>query len=134
VSSVAPDARQAAVLEGDELWVVDLVRSVPMRLPTDLARQPTTDDAFKGVTDWSSDGRYLVFKGRNAETNLDLWILPRVGELEPGPPHKVGDWDDPDVTSGARLPNGRGALVNVAHDRRPRDIRLILDWTALLGE
>ncbi len=257
VSSVAPDARRAAVVKGDELWVVDLVRSVPMRLATNVASQPTsvwspdgnriafvarhdereeiyiggldgradlvptTDDAFKGVNDWSREGRSIVFWSQNAETNLDLWILPMEGdrkpvpylrgaanesmgkispdgrwlayasdetgeneiyvqsfpepgrkvrisldggifprwsddgrqlrylniarreyvavpvkegeEFEPGPPHKVGDLA-PDVTSGAFLADGRGTLVSVAHDTRPRDIRLILDWTALLGQ
>lgn len=52
-------------------------------------------------------------------------------EFEPGPPRKAGDLF-PDVTSGAILGDDLGALVSVATDQRPREIRLILDWTALL--
>jgi Tol biopolymer transport system component len=257
VSSVAPDGRRAAVLKGEEIWVVDLVRSVPMLFATNLASTPTTvwspdgnriafgakheareeiyiggldgrvdlvpttDDPFKGVSDWSADGRSIVFWAQNAETGTDLWILPMEGdrkpvpylhgvanesmgrispdgrwlayvsdetgqsevyvqsfpepgrkvrisadggvfpvwvdggrrlgyintarrelvavpvtegeEFQPGPESKVADVS-PDVTSGARTRMADGsALVSVATDRRPRDIRLILDWTALLG-
>jgi Tol biopolymer transport system component len=257
VSSVAPDGRQAAVFKGDELWLVDLVRSVPMRFATNLASTPstawspdgkriafvakheereeiyiggtdgraelvpTTDEPFKGVTDWSRDGRTLVFWAQNAQTGMDLWILPMDGDrkpmpylhgpadetngrispdgrwlayssnetgsdeiyvqsfpepgrkvrisidggtlpgwrdggrqlgylnvvrrefvavpvkegndFEPGPPHKVGALT-PNITSGAGLGDTPGALVSVATDRHPRAIRLILDWTALLGQ
>ncbi len=259
VSSVAPDGKRATVIKGDEIWVLDLVRSVPMLFASNLASAPTTvwspdgnriafaakhdereeiyiggldgradlvpttDDAFKGVTDWSRDGRYIVFWAQNAETGVDLWTLPMDGnrkpvpylrgaanesmgrispdgrwlayvsdetgqqevyvqsfpepgrktrisvdggvlpgwgdggrrlryinparreiiavpvkegeEFQPGSPSKVGDLS-PDITGGAILGDSgdnSGMLVSVAHGRRPRDIRLILDWTALLG-
>ena len=137
VSSVAPDGRRAAVLKGDELWVVDLVRSVPMRVATNLASNPrtawspdgnriafaarhdereeiyvgsldgqaelvpTTDEAFKGVTDWSRDGRTIVFWVQNAETGVDLWLLPLDGDREPvpylrGPANESGGKISPD--------------------------------------
>jgi len=256
VSSVAPGGRRAAVLKGDEIWVLDLDRSVPMRFATHLASNPTTvwspdgnriafggkhdereeiyvggvdgrvdflpttDEAFKWVSDWSPDGRSIVYSGNRAETGWDLWILPMDGdrkpvpylhgpasefmgrispdgrwlayvsnetgqqevyvqsfpepgrkvrvsldggvspswadggrqlrfvnparreivavpvkegaELEPGPPRKIADIPS-DVTSGGRVGDGGSTLVSVATNRRPRDIRLILDWTALLG-
>jgi hypothetical protein len=38
----------------------------------------------------------------------------------------------PDITSGAMLGDDGSRLVSVAIDQRPRDIRLIVNWTALL--
>ena len=52
-------------------------------------------------------------------------------EFKPGLPRKVGELS-PDVTSGALLGDDRGSLVSIAINQRPRDIRLILNWTALL--
>jgi serine/threonine protein kinase len=31
-------------------------------------------------TDWSSDGRFLLFQDRDAQTNFDLWVLPMSGD------------------------------------------------------
>ena len=188
VSSASPDGRRAAV--------------------------------FKGVSDWSRDGRNLILWGQNAQTGVDIWILPMDGdrkpvpylrgpadeaagkispdgrwlayqsnetgeneiyvqsfpepghkvrvspdggilphwadggkqlvylsdsrqeflsvpvkegdEFLPGPPRKLGNLP-PDVTGGAFLGNNAGTLVSVASNEHPRAIRLILDWTALLG-
>jgi len=53
-------------------------------------------------------------------------------ELEPGPPRKL--FTAPrDVTGGATFGDGSRILVSIATNTRPRDIRLILDWTALLA-
>ncbi|HET6348301.1 MAG TPA: hypothetical protein VFH88_04380, partial [Candidatus Krumholzibacteria bacterium] len=258
VSDVSPDGRRATVFKGDELWVVDLVRSVPMRIATNLASfrssvwspdgnqiafvarhdereeiyiggldgkadmVPTTDGTFKGVTDWSRDGRYIVFWSQNAETGQDIWFLPVDGDRKPvlylrspaeetggrispdgrwlvytsnetgqneiyvqsfpKPGHKVrvsldggqiAGWSDDgsrlrylnnsgrefvsvpvkgtgeefqpgaaskagelssDVTGGASMGSGRGSLVSVATESHPRDIRIILNWTALLEQ
>ena len=256
VSNVSPDARQAAVFQGDELWVVDLLRSVPMRLADQMASNPstvwspdgsriafaakhgdreeiyvsgldgraellpTTDDPFKGVCDWSRDGRQLVIWSQNPQTNVDLWIVSPDGNTEPVPylrgatvetagkispdgrwlayvshetgkpevyvqsfpepggkvrvsldsgvvprwnsdggelhyldferrefvavPVEAGDRFLPglprklrdlfsDIDSGALLDDEGNVLVAVAVDERPVDIRIILDWTALLG-
>jgi Tol biopolymer transport system component len=254
VSNVTQDKRRAAIIKGDEIWVLDLVRSVPMLLSSDLASTPTTawspdgnqiafglrhdtreeiyigdlggkvelvpttDDPFKGARDWSRDGRYLVFWAQNAETGIDLWILPMDGDRKPVPylrsaadetgarispdgrwlayvsnetgnneiyvqsfpepgsktrisidggvgpvwveggrrlvyfntarrelvaiPVKEGDefqpglpskFKDPvpNLTSAAFFDDG-SALVSIAQNRRPRDIRIILNWTELL--
>ncbi len=254
VSSVAPDGRRAAVTNGDDIWIVDLVRSVPMRFATSTSNSPTTawspdgsrlafitkhdgrdeihiagmdgraepvpttGDAFKYVAEWSRDGRYIVFTSVSVETNFDIWILPMNGdrkpvpyltgpaaerggkispdgrwlaygsnetgqnevyvqsfpepghkvrvspsggqnpkwvnggtqldyvsagavfavavkagaEFEPGPPRKLFTIPR-DATGGAAFGDGIHSLVSIATDNRPRDIRLILDWTALLG-
>ena len=36
-------------------------------------------------TDWSSDGRFILYADRNAVTSWDLWILPLEGERKPVP-------------------------------------------------
>jgi Tol biopolymer transport system component len=254
VSSAAPDGRRAAVLNDKDIWIVDLVRSVPMRFATSSASAPSTvwspdgnqiafvsryngreeihvagfdgraepvptiDDAFKTVWAWSRDGRYIVFGGLNAETGWDLWLLPMTGDRKPvpylrspawevaatvspdgrwlayssnetgqaevyvqsfpEPGHKVrvsleggvsprwvdggrrliyfsngaavavpvaeGEEFQPgsvhqlfatprDATSGASVGDGSRTLVSIATGGRPRDIRLLLDWTALIG-
>src|SRR5512140_1608572 len=46
---------------------------------------PTTGDAFKYVSQWSRDGRCIVFNTMNPETNFDIWILPMTGDRKPVP-------------------------------------------------
>jgi hypothetical protein len=139
------------------------------------------------------DGRYIIFTSANAETNMDIWILPMSGDRKPVPclrgtaaerggktspdgrwpayfsnqtsqeadggeqlvcgnrgariavPVKAGEEFEPgparklftfplDITSGATFGDGSHTLVSIATNKRPRDIRLILDGTALLGQ
>jgi Tol biopolymer transport system component len=37
------------------------------------------------ATDWSADGRFLLYADRNPTTNWDLWILPLEGDRQPVP-------------------------------------------------
>jgi len=53
VSKLSPDGRRATVLNGPELWVVDLERSVPMRFATSTSNTPTSV--------WSPDGNRIAF-------------------------------------------------------------------------
>ena len=39
----------------------------------------------KWPTDWSSDGRYIVYTSSSSKTRLDLWILPMEGKRTPFP-------------------------------------------------
>ena len=39
----------------------------------------------KYVTDWSPDGRFLLFRASDATTNLELWTLPVGGDGKPLP-------------------------------------------------
>ena len=257
IANFAPDGRRAAVLNGSEIWIVDLVRSVPMRFATSSSSTPstvwspdgnriafiskhdgreeihiagldgradpvpTTDDPFKAVWDWSRDGRYIVFSGLSAETGWDLWLLPLNGDRKPVPylrgtawemfgrispdgrwlayqsnetgqtgqaevyvqsfpepgrkvrvsldggafprwadggrqleynsggaviavPVKEGEEFQPgsprklftmprDATSGAIVGDGSRTLVGIATGRRPRDVRIVIDWTAMVG-
>src|SRR5262245_52382858 len=42
-------------------------------------------DRNKGPTDWSSDGRFLLFCSIDSETGQDLWVLSIVGDKKPFP-------------------------------------------------
>jgi eukaryotic-like serine/threonine-protein kinase len=41
------------------------------------------NDFDKSVTDWSSDGRYILFIQFSPTTKTDLWILPIAGDRKP---------------------------------------------------
>jgi Tol biopolymer transport system component len=40
-------------------------------------------DNNKGSTDWSADGRFILYQEQNQKTNFDLWVLPLSGEQKP---------------------------------------------------
>jgi len=40
---------------------------------------------MQAATDWSPDGRFILYADRNPDTNWDLWILPLEGERKPIP-------------------------------------------------
>jgi Tol biopolymer transport system component len=42
-------------------------------------------DAFKFPTDWSKDGRFMLYATFNQRTQLDLWLLPMPGPAKPIP-------------------------------------------------
>jgi len=48
---------------------------------------------FDTPTDWSSDGRYLVFQREDPKTGLDLWALPFDRDGRPGAPIVVAQTD-----------------------------------------
>jgi len=37
------------------------------------------------VSDWSPDGRYLIYTQTSLKTRMDLWVLPLEGERKPAP-------------------------------------------------
>jgi WD40 repeat protein len=45
----------------------------------------TSEDPFKYVSDWSRDGRYIVFITQGAPTGMDIWLLPLDGDRKPVP-------------------------------------------------
>jgi serine/threonine protein kinase len=49
--------------------------------------------AFDTPTDWSSDGRYLVFQREDPKTGLDLWALPFDRDGRPSTPIVVAQTD-----------------------------------------
>src|SRR5262249_48876773 len=42
-------------------------------------------DQTKSPMDWSSDGRFLLFRNQDPQTGFDLWILPTSGDKKPFP-------------------------------------------------
>jgi Tol biopolymer transport system component len=138
---LSPDARRAAVMNGTDIWIVDLDRAMPTRFaPTGTPEAtltwspdgrriafvssqtgrsevyianadgtgkpelvPTGDAQFKFVTDWSSDGEYLILYYVTAATGRDIAVLPMSGDRRPIP-YAEG----PYATSHARIsPDGR---------------------------
>jgi len=39
----------------------------------------------KYLTDWSADGRYILFRAADAESKFELWLLPVSGDRKPSP-------------------------------------------------
>jgi Tol biopolymer transport system component len=42
-------------------------------------------DQNKVPTDWSADGRFLLFRSNDPQTGFDLWVLPLSGDKRPTP-------------------------------------------------
>jgi len=42
-------------------------------------------DVTKEATDWSNDGRFIVFQAYYPKTESDLWVLPLLGDGKPYP-------------------------------------------------
>jgi Tol biopolymer transport system component len=62
--------RKSAVASGNE----DLLLTTPQH---------------KGPTDWSSDGRFILFDSRDPKTGVDIWALPLDPSGKPGKPFPV---------------------------------------------
>jgi len=46
---------------------------------------PRNDNNNKLSTDWSADGRFILFQVQDPRTNSDLWVLPLSGSQKPFP-------------------------------------------------
>ena len=44
---------------------------------------PGSDHTSTNVSDWSIDGRFLLYQVQGPQTDFDLWVLPMVGEPKP---------------------------------------------------
>jgi serine/threonine protein kinase len=78
------------------MWSPDgsqLVFTSNNRGSPDLYRRPTTgaisdelllhSDSRKSATDWSRDGRFLVYTDQEPKTKADIWVLPLAGDHHP---------------------------------------------------
>jgi Tol biopolymer transport system component len=87
-----------AAADSQPLWSPDGSRVVfnsnrtgPYNLYAKLSSGAGTDellvesDRNKLPTDWSSDGRFLLYRGNDPRTGFDLWVLPMSGEKKPFP-------------------------------------------------
>jgi len=46
-------------------------------------------DQAKSPSDWSFDGRFLLFRSNDPQTGWDLWVLPVFGDKKPFPFQKT---------------------------------------------
>jgi len=42
-------------------------------------------DELKVATDWSRDGRFVLYNSTNPQTKSDIWVLPLTGDKKPAP-------------------------------------------------
>jgi Tol biopolymer transport system component len=74
---LSPDGTRAAISvmantgEGEDIWVIDLTRDVPMRL--------TTDPGSERFPVWSPDGSQIVFQSNRRNGIFDLYQRPASG-------------------------------------------------------
>ena len=58
---------------------------------------------LKFASDWSPDGRFLLYEQQNPKTGWDLWLLPLEGDRKPVPWLQTSFWE----RSGRISPDGR---------------------------
>jgi eukaryotic-like serine/threonine-protein kinase len=76
----SPDSKRIAYLHEGRLYARSVAAAPGTETP--LLSSTTADTP----TDWSIDGRYLVFQRADPKTNLDLWALPFDRDGRPGTP------------------------------------------------
>ena len=78
----SPDGSQIVFTSGPE-GVFDLYQK-----PANGAHEAELllhTDELKTPTDWSRDGRFVIYNSTNAQTKSDIWVLPLAGEKRPVP-------------------------------------------------
>ena len=77
---------------------------IPVDRPSEITPLGIESGGGQILTDWSSDGNYLMFKAADAETGAnDLWVMPLKGDRKPFAVAS-GSFDERD---GQFSPNGR---------------------------
>jgi serine/threonine-protein kinase len=75
--ALSPDGKRLAVsIEGSDLWVYDLQREIPTKLPTG-------GHLYLGLV-WAPDGKHLVYGSDPSSNNRVMWIRAD-GGVEPQP-------------------------------------------------
>ncbi len=108
---LSPDGKRLAIRREGGIWVIDLARGIPQRLsPGQLpiwsadgnkltflrsglvqmaangsSEQETLVEQFAMPSDWSPDGRFLVYYGRSEQTQYDLFLYPAFGDRKARP-------------------------------------------------
>jgi len=123
--SISPDGRWLAYVSNetgqDEVYV--------QSFPEPGRKVRVSLDGGVGPA-WADGGKELRYLDLVRRAIMRVPVTEGEG-FEPGTPYKDGDMVR-DVTGGAGFNDWNSLLVSIATNERPRDIRLILDWTALL--
>jgi Tol biopolymer transport system component len=108
---LSPDGKRLAFKRDNAIWVTEVARDVPVRLmggqlpvwspdgtrvallaaglrlmaANGVGEQENLVDGVSAPTDWSLDGRFLLFWRRGEKTRTDIWALPLFGERKPYP-------------------------------------------------
>lgn len=83
----SPDGKRIAYRHNDRLYEKSVAGAPDTGTP--LLSSTTVDTP----TDWSTDGRYLVFEREDPKTGVDLWALPFDRDGRPGTPIAVAQTD-----------------------------------------
>ncbi|MCI0364406.1 MAG: hypothetical protein L0219_11015, partial [Phycisphaerales bacterium] len=62
-------------------------------------------DYSKHPTDWSRDGRFIIYRQFDQKLKSDIWVLPMTGGARAKPFHALGT--EANETAGALSPDGR---------------------------
>jgi len=76
----SPDGRTIVFTSGNP-W--NLVRTEATG--AGVQQRLTQSSNVQHPTDWSRDGRFILYEDSDPKTGLDLWILPMLGERKPVP-------------------------------------------------
>ena len=72
-----------SVVETEKAGAGDLYQK--LSIGTGAEEVLLTSNAMKNPTDWSADGRLILYETQNPKTNNDIWILPTTGDRKPFP-------------------------------------------------
>ena len=119
----SPDGKQVAFTSNQQaaISVKALGSSAPEQ---DLLTAPKP--VFQGVTDWSRDGRYLLYE-KGLDLNLQIWVLPLFGDRKPYP--YTGASAQIQERSGAFSPDGRWVAFMSDEGGRPEVFVAPFPWT-----
>jgi Tol biopolymer transport system component len=119
----SPDGKQVAFTSNQQaaISVKALGSSAPEQ---DLLTAPKP--VFQGVTDWSRDGRYLLYE-KGLDLNLQIWVLPLFGDRKPYP--YTGASGQIQERSGTFSPDGRWVAFMSDEGGRPEVFVAPFPWT-----
>jgi Tol biopolymer transport system component len=78
----SPDGSQVA-FDAVRKQARDLYVGSPARPGGESLLLESSEDKF--ASDWSADGRFLLYTSASPQTNADMWVLPLIGERKPWP-------------------------------------------------